>query len=244
MIEIKESGEPLTEADIADFERYLGCPLPRDYRKFLLNHNGGTPEPDGFSLVYWGGKSEDDQVSFYGLGPSVREGHNLRWTQECFKGRIPSELLPIGDDPGGNQLCLCIHGKQSGSVHFWDHELEHVPPTYKNTAMLAPSFLEFVNGLHEIKREWETPIDTAIRKDDVATLESLFVGITDLEVTDQFGRTMLEDAAIANAIRVFEWLYLRGAKLRNSLSLATENVRFFPEHERMVQLIRHLMQRQ
>lgn len=244
MIEMKESGEPLAETDIADFERDLGYSLPKDYRAFLLNYNGGVPKPDGFSLVYWGGKPEENRVSFYGLGASVHEGDNLRWTQACFTGRIPSELLPIGDDPGGNQICLCVRGEQSGSVYFWDHELEHAPPTYKNTARLATTFSEFVSSLHEIKREWETPVDIAIQKDDLAELEKLLDERADLEARDQFGRTMLENAAIANAIHVFEWMYLRGAKLGNSLGLAEENFRFFPEHERMVKLIRHLMQKQ
>lgn len=248
MIKIKESGEPLTEADIISLERDIGCSLPEEYRKFLLEHNGGIPKPDGFSLVYWGGKSEDDRVSFYGLGPSVRKSHNLSWVLECFEGRIPSELISIGDDPGGNQICLCIRGEQSGSLYFWDHELEHTPPTYKNTVMLASSFLEFIEGLHEIKRDWETPIDIAIQKDDVTELGKLLDEGADLETMDQFGRTMLENAAIQNATHIFEWLYLRGAQLRDSLKYAEMNLQFFPKqepnHERMVQLIQHLMQKQ
>lgn len=241
MIEIRESGELLTKEDIASFERELGCALPRDYQEFLLTHNGGKPRPYWFSYADEIGRIDNDGVgAFFGLGISVPDYHSLHWHAECFKGRIPSELLAVGDDPCGNLICITIKGEQIGQLFLWNHEGEHTPPTYRNVVYLASSFLEFLNGLHEIHQDWETPTYLAIRKDDVNELEQLLGEESDLEAVDQFGRTMLENAAIANAIRVFERLFLRGAKLRNSLNLAEENARFFPEHERMVQLIRHL----
>ncbi|HEY7327587.1 MAG TPA: SMI1/KNR4 family protein [Gemmataceae bacterium] len=41
---------PTTDAQIAAFETYIGHKLPTDYRQFLLQHNGGHPEPDAFLL--------------------------------------------------------------------------------------------------------------------------------------------------------------------------------------------------
>ncbi len=245
MIEIKESGELLTEADIAGLERDIGCTLPGGYREFLLKQNGGIPIPDGFFVQRGLGHEllEHAVHFFYALGPSAPHAE-IRSVWKRFEGRIPSELFPIGSDHFGNQICLGLCRTHVGEVLFWDHELEHAPPTYQNIKPLALTFVEFIDGLHERQRDWETPIDTAIRTDDVLTIEHLLASGTDLEATDQFGRTMLENAAIANAICVFESLHSRGANLRNSLSLAEENARFFPEHERMVKLIGHITRKQ
>ncbi len=35
---------------------------------------------------------------------------------EEFRGRMPAGLLPIGCDPGGNQICLVCSGKRAGGV--------------------------------------------------------------------------------------------------------------------------------
>lgn len=249
MIEITEAGEPLTEADIASFERILGFSLPKDYRDFLLEHNGGKPFPYWFSYLDENGKEDRDGVGhLYGLGFSNPDYRNLQKTRDCFSGRIPFELLAVGDDPCGNQICVATQGKQFGQLFLWNHEDEHAPPTYRNVIPLANSFTEFISALHEVQHDWETPIDIAIQKNDVAELEKLLAEGVDLEATDQFGRTMLENAAIQNAIHVFEWLYMHGAQLKDSLRYAEENLRFFPKaepnHERMVRLIRHLMQKQ
>ena len=40
---------PATDADVRELEVSVG-PLPADYRAFLLEHNGGRPEPDEFAI--------------------------------------------------------------------------------------------------------------------------------------------------------------------------------------------------
>lgn len=252
MIEIKESGAPLTEREIDDFERHMGCSLPREYRGFLLKHNGGRPSPYWFSYVDDNGRPDRDAVNvFYSLGPDALDYCSLLWHMECFKGRIPSGMFAIGDDPCGNLICIIIKGDQVGELFLWNHEGEHSPPTYKNVVYLANSFLRFIDGLHEVQHDFETPIDFAIRKDDVTELHGLLGDGADLEIVDPFGRTMLENAVIQNAVNVFEWLYTRGAQLKRSLEIAgeiTENLRSRPEflakHERIVHLIGRLTQKQ
>lgn len=241
MIEIKESGEQLTERDIHEFESSLGYPLPEGFRNFLMRHNGGRPTPDSFHISEKYGESSVH--FFFGLGPTAPH-EELSSARRCFEGRIPSELLPIGCDPLGNQICLAIKGCGLGNVFFWNHDQEHKPPTYANIAFLSIDFTSFIDGLYQFSPAWETPIDIAIQNDDVTALEKLLEEGADLEEKDQFGRSMLENASIQNSIHVFEWLYMRGARLGNSLDLAQENARFFPEHARMVHLIQHLMQKQ
>lgn len=40
----------LTERRLAKLEKQLGVRLPDDYRAFMLEHNGGRPEPQGFAF--------------------------------------------------------------------------------------------------------------------------------------------------------------------------------------------------
>ncbi|TDP84793.1 SMI1/KNR4 family protein SUKH-1 [Aquabacterium commune] len=223
----------------------MGCSLPNEYREFLVGHNGGRPVPYWFSYIDESGQEDTDGVSsLYGLGFWVPDYRNLQIVHQRFSGRIPPEILAIGDDPCGNQICIATQGERQGQLFLWNHEDEHTPPTYRNVIFLADTFNHFINGLHESQNNGITSLNIAIQKDNVADLEKLLAKDADLEETDQFGRTMLENAAIANALRAFEWLYSRGANPRNSLSLAQENARFFPEHERMVKLIAHLTQHQ
>jgi hypothetical protein len=49
---LERSGPPLTPAKIAKLEAQLGAPLPDDYRRFLLESNGGTPELAHFTVEY------------------------------------------------------------------------------------------------------------------------------------------------------------------------------------------------
>ena len=50
---------PTTEEQISKFEKHIGHRLPSGYRNFLLEHNGGKPEPDAFKMNLWGEEEED-----------------------------------------------------------------------------------------------------------------------------------------------------------------------------------------
>ena len=41
---IVDDAAPLSEQKIARLEKALGEPIPSAYRRFLLKHNGGSPE--------------------------------------------------------------------------------------------------------------------------------------------------------------------------------------------------------
>src|SRR5690242_17137665 len=106
-VKIQESGRfgRCTERGVRAFERRIGRKLPADYSQFLLEHNGGTPEP---SIV---------EVS--GVYSTVRRLHGLhngpRWARleslrKTYARRVPDGLLPIGTDPFGNVYCLGLGG--------------------------------------------------------------------------------------------------------------------------------------
>ena len=50
-VQIQGSKNRLTATEIQQFEDELGVRLPIDYRDFLLEHNGGRPQPDSFPIL-------------------------------------------------------------------------------------------------------------------------------------------------------------------------------------------------
>jgi len=156
---ITHSAEPLTEEDIARAEDRMGRSVPLAYRNFLLAHNGGRPQPDGFRAYGKNGELEDGSYVKWFFGINTGEYYSsLEDKLATYRRRMPSNLLPIASDPGGNVVCLSANGPDAGSVYFWHHEFETQPPTYDNVWFVAPSFDEFINGLqdlHEVEDEHE-----------------------------------------------------------------------------------------
>jgi hypothetical protein len=152
-IVIVDSAAPVTEEDLAQAERRMRCAIPPAFRSFLLAHNGGRPIPGVFAIhgVGSGEVVDESRVrSFFGI--HIEHHYNsLEDVVEIYRGRLPSNIIPIADDPFGNVIGLAIDGEQEGAVYFWDHELEVEPgetPHPNSLLFVAPSFEEFLNGLH------------------------------------------------------------------------------------------------
>ncbi len=148
---IRNSGDPVGDAAICLFERFLEIRLPKDYRKFCLEYNGGRPEPDCFVCSESGGKSS--MHCFYRFNSSNNHD-DMIWAYRIFKDRMPPYYLPIGCDPGGNQICLVVKGQKYGQVFYWDHEFEAdegCDPTDENLTLVAPNFDAFLNSLHKLE---------------------------------------------------------------------------------------------
>lgn len=146
-----DSQEPLTEEDIATAEAELGLSLPEQYKRFLLNYNGGYPEPDAFPIQ--NNPSDTHGLVHYFLCIKKDDIYNLMTYVTRFRGRVPGELLPIAVDPGGNLICLSVVGANRGQVYFWEHE-EEAPegelPGYGNVYLVADSFDQFFNDLSKL----------------------------------------------------------------------------------------------
>src|SRR5262245_50762223 len=155
---IDKKSPPAPEEQIARLEAQLGVALPEDYRRFLVQCNGGFV---GGMLWFRGptpeGKSADAGV--HHIGGFREESHfSLEERRDTYQSdqppRIPHELLWVMDDPFGNAICLGISGPYRGRVYFWDHEQEPDSEdwdgsveTAGNLQLLAGSFTDFVAGL-------------------------------------------------------------------------------------------------
>ena len=141
-----EPAPPASAEAIEHVERRLDVVLPEDYKRFLRRQNGGYLEPNaheqggGVSVRY-----------LYGAGPTGDEHlDDLESVARLYspEGEADDELapgfLPIGEDDGGNLICLKVAGEDYGAVYFWEHE---VLPEGDAYARIADSFEAFFDGL-------------------------------------------------------------------------------------------------
>ncbi len=63
---------PAVEQEVAGLQELLGYPLPDDFVRFLLIHNGGSPEQDIFEINSEQGDTE--LQTLYGINPTDRRG--------------------------------------------------------------------------------------------------------------------------------------------------------------------------
>jgi len=129
------------------FEAFLGIKIPNDYREYLENNNGGKPTAASFDIP---GEGDDSIQEFFPLLSKTR-ADDLPYKIKLYAKRIPEEMLPIGRDPGGNLLLICLKRKERGKIFFWDHEHEadgeDAQPYYGNIKLLAPNFGDFLSKL-------------------------------------------------------------------------------------------------
>jgi hypothetical protein len=112
---------PVTDHEISAFEANLPAGLPSDYRAFLLQQDGGEPEPN-----WWPPETGVDAGvrEFYGLSEDLPSFSRLQAAREVFSDRVPDHLLPIGYDGTGGQMCVALTGEDTGSIWYYDPEFE------------------------------------------------------------------------------------------------------------------------
>lgn len=148
-IKFVETEKPTNRAAIKAVADQLRVDLPEEYIEHLLQHNGGSPEPDTFTYRQVKGKAQRTMVAwFFSVGP--HEDESLLEFAEDFEGRVPVDTLPIARDPGGSLILIGVAGTRRGQVLFWDrnHEApEGDPPWEKNIVPLAPNLAAFLDML-------------------------------------------------------------------------------------------------
>ena len=142
-----ETNKYLSQLDLNNIEEKIGFNFPADYKRFLLQFNGGKPEKEVFNMI----NNSSIVDRFFGF--CENEYRNaLRYYGVVYNKRIPSNTFPIGKDPGGNLILISISGSDYGKIYFWDHNWEAEEgrePDYSNLTLIADSFDEFVNNLKD-----------------------------------------------------------------------------------------------
>lgn len=152
-VSFSTSGGLATAADINKFESIIGFKLPCEYESFLLNVNGGKPSLNKFFYKDKNGPYTDSVLrSMFTLDDNDSCSLITYYDIYTNSGRIPNHIIPIGDDFGGNVVCISLGGSDRGNIYFWDHENEAYDDevaSYDNLHLLALSFSEFLDALQE-----------------------------------------------------------------------------------------------
>lgn len=125
MVKFFDCESKLVSADIEKVEIMVGFKFPSTYRKHLLQYNGGRCEPNVFSFVERETRTLS-QVDWF-LAIYKGKSDNLVTYLQIYKldqKRLPSRMIPIAHDPGGNLICLSCLGHDEGMIYFWNHECE------------------------------------------------------------------------------------------------------------------------
>lgn len=155
MVTFSQTESQLNLNQIEEIEKYVGLKFPEEYKKHLLKYNGGRCSPN----VFWfneNGKWTNSCIDWF-LAIYDGEYDNLKKHIDMGKieeKRMPSNILPIAHDPGGNLICISCSGEDRGYIYFWDHENEvdyniSDDTDYSNLYLIAKSFGEFIDGLKE-----------------------------------------------------------------------------------------------
>lgn len=105
-----------SKQQIAALEKRIGGPLPPDYRRFILNYNGGYfTEPD---IVPPAEQCPVDGLTvLYGIGATHHSAELARPASlALFEDNDPVEILPIGYTLMGNLLYLITHSEDAGFI--------------------------------------------------------------------------------------------------------------------------------
>lgn len=152
-VKITGSEKKLTEDDLRRAESVIGASLPAEYRKFLLQHNGGRPDPADFR-INWKDRerlARGWRISTVGDFHSIYDGPALNLLEDFkfYRDRIPKDMLAVARDPGGNAILLGLAGDKRGRVFFWINNLpaEYTETDFANLGFIASGFDEFINSL-------------------------------------------------------------------------------------------------
>jgi cell wall assembly regulator SMI1 len=141
---------PASADEIERVESELGVELPGDYRAFLQRQNGGDleenflpPEADASArYLYSAGPNDDDDID------DLVTAATFYSPDSPADPEIDPAYLPIGEDDGGNVVCLKVRGDDRGAVYFWAHDAFEGTDPFER---LADSFGEFFEALRPIE---------------------------------------------------------------------------------------------
>jgi hypothetical protein len=141
---------PASDAEIAQFEKAHGVALPPRYRSYLKSANGGQPDfPLGFVIPGIGDKVVLGVL--YGISGDADNSSNLREALAESNDDFPNGYIPVGEDPGGNQLLLSTSGQHQDEIFFRDRVGFLAKRTGKAIFKISDSIDAFIESLQAIE---------------------------------------------------------------------------------------------
>jgi hypothetical protein len=152
---MERRGPAVTEAAVHRFEQRLGHELPDDYRRFLLEVNGGrTAETHCRFTMHRATRRTETVLNALLSLDDPNESRDLATRQLYGEDRLPGSLQ-IGSDDGGSRVVLVLSGPHRGEI--WMLDRVDPRPSGSNPRVdwfdrrdvwkLADSFAEFMTNL-------------------------------------------------------------------------------------------------
>ncbi|CAH1216830.1 hypothetical protein PAECIP111891_04485 [Paenibacillus allorhizoplanae] len=135
----------VTKDEIVNVGDYWNIQFPDDYVNIACESHGGSPIPDSFDF-----ENHEEAVFGYLLSFNHDSINYIITTYENVKDRLPSDVIPIADDPFGNLICFDFRmNNKNPKVVFWDHEIAFTNPD-RAISFISSSFSDLINKLYEV----------------------------------------------------------------------------------------------
>lgn len=146
---VNEPNPQITEADVRRFESKHDIVLPECYRQFLLQYNGGRPQPTDFPIRGFANNPFGAVHEMFGI--SLKNSvYDLDSVLTELEGTVPHGLVPIGCTEGDDFVCLDL--RQRGEpVVYWDRRPFWGNNIWKEEYLypIADSFGDFLEKLED-----------------------------------------------------------------------------------------------
>ena len=116
-LKFSKSGPKQTKRQLQAVARSLGIVFPKDFRDFLVKHNGGVPKPNTLRSA----KGCVDAIEFfYSIGARASERNLVKMT-ESYRDELalPHQYLPVALSDTHDLLLLHVAGRSAGKVDWW-----------------------------------------------------------------------------------------------------------------------------
>ena len=134
----------LTAAELAQFEQEKGIRIPDEYKNFLTEQCAFYVTDDyGFPMQETSDITSDDGCEKLDLF------YNREFItgSDSFRAQWGSSVLPIGENMGGDYVCIGIDAKHFGRIYFLYHEDEE---REDGLYLIADSFEAFLRSFRNI----------------------------------------------------------------------------------------------
>lgn len=155
--------EPLpTIEDIENLEKELKIQIPDNYKKILLETDGGFPikgtlykfkENEGYNMV------NKNERFFYYETPTTGFNSLSRIDSRFDPGYFPLDMIPISNNGIGDHICISTEKERYGKIYILAHEemneQEGDEPDYYGFYYVCESLEVFINSMEKYSGDEE-----------------------------------------------------------------------------------------
>lgn len=146
-LSIQSSNPKLCENEVQEFAKKYEI-TDEDYKKFLLEFNGGEPSLNAFLITGMRDNPEGVIQSFFGLRAHLST-EDIELVLKEHRGLVPDKVIPVACNDFYDFVCLDARHTPA-IVVFWDRRNFWGSDRWDDADLyfIAPNFEEFLGSLH------------------------------------------------------------------------------------------------